>query len=61
MSNVNELFKKLERMPLEELLNLCAIAIQEKMPDYKLDTILLLLETRLQKYRIMKQLRVKNE
>lgn len=61
MSEAEKLFKKLETMPLNNLLNLCALAIDEKMEAKRLDTILMLLETRLQKYRMLKRLGMKAE
>lgn len=56
MSNAEELFLKLESMPLQDLMRLCALMIDEKMEKRRMETVFLLLETRLQKYRIISTL-----
>jgi len=59
MSETDELFKKLETMPLEKLLQLCSLSIEEKLDEKRLDTILYLLEVRLQRNRLAKRLGLK--
>ena len=59
MSEVNDLFNKLENMPLDKLLSLCSLAITEKMEQRRLDMLLMLAETKLQKYRMMNKLGLK--
>lgn len=56
MSKVNELFDKLEKLPLKDVLNLCAMALDQGMEKQKLETILLLAESRLMKYRTLSRL-----
>lgn len=53
MSAVDELFKRLEKLELSQLLMVCAQGIESKLEQKRLDAILLLLETRLQKRRMM--------
>lgn len=53
MSEAQTLFDKLEKMPLEKLMNLCALAIEQKLEEKRLDMLLLMLETKLTKYRTM--------
>lgn len=53
MSEVQTLFDKLEKMPLEKLMNLCALSIEQKLEEKRLDMLLLMLETKLTKYRTM--------
>lgn len=59
MNSADQLFKKIETMPLEKLLTLCALAIEEKMEKKRTEALLLMLETRLQKYRMLSQLGIK--
>jgi hypothetical protein len=54
MSEADKLFDQLQKMPLQNLLALCSNAIDTKLEQKRLDTILLLLETRLQKYRMLR-------
>jgi hypothetical protein len=61
MSNANDLFNKLDNMPLDKLLNLCALAIEEKMEQKRLDMLLMLAETKLAKYRLISRLGMKHE
>lgn len=61
MSEAEKLFEKLEKMPIEKILSLCALAIEEKMEERRLDIILLLTESRLTKYRTLKRLGMKAE
>lgn len=59
MSNADELFKQLESMPIGDLMIICGEAVNMKMEKKRLDVILLLLETRLQKKRMCEQLGIK--
>ena len=61
MSNVQTLFDKLEKMPLDKLMNLCALSIEQKLEQKRLDMLLLMLETKLTKYRTMVALGMKPE
>lgn len=60
MNNADKLFDKLHKMPIGDLLILCGEAVNMKMDKKKLDAILLLLETRLQKKRMCDQLGIKD-
>ena len=61
MSETQSLFDKLEKMPLQELLKLCALAIDENMEEKRLDMLMLLAESRLTKYRTLRRLGLNNE
>lgn len=61
MIEAQTLFDKLEKLSLRDTLNLCALAIDEKMEQKRLDMILLLAETKLNKYRTMVSLGMKPE
>lgn len=61
MSELSDLFNKLENMKLKDLLNLCSLAIEEKMEQRRLDMLLMLAETKLQKYRLAVRLGMKPE
>jgi len=59
MSEADKLFEKLQTMPIGDLLIICGEAVNMKMEKKRLDVILLLLETRLQKKRMCEQLGIK--
>lgn len=61
MSEAQTLFDKLEKMPLEKLMNLCALSIEHKLEEKRLDMLLLMLETKLVKYRTLTRLGIKPE
>jgi hypothetical protein len=61
MTDTNDLFSKLEKLSLEKLLNLCALALKEKMGKRSLEMLLLMLETRLKEYRTLSQLGIRPE
>ena len=60
MSESDKLFNKLETMPLGDLMIICGEAINMKMEKKRLDVILLLLETRLQKKRMRESVGLKD-
>lgn len=59
MSNAEQLFNKIEKLPLHKLLQLCASAVETKMEEKRLNALLMLLETKLQSRRISAQLGLK--
>lgn len=59
MSDVDNLFNKLESLPLSKLLSLCSLAIEEKMEEKRLEMLLMLAQSKLEKYRLMKRLGLK--
>lgn len=61
MSRANEVFDKVMNLPLRDLLILCSTAIDSKMEEKRLDALLLALETRLQKRRIMASFNIKSD
>ena len=61
MSKANEVFDKVMKLPLRDLLILCSTAIDSKMDEQRLDALLLALETRLQKRRIISSLNIKTD
>lgn len=56
MNKVDELSKKIKKMPLEDLLRMAATALEEKMSDSHIDFILIHVDMALQKRRMLKQL-----
>lgn len=61
MSKAQSVFEKIEALPLENLLRLCATAIETKLEQKRLDAILLFLETKLQSRRMLIQLNIKGD
>ena len=61
MSKADEVFDKVMKLPLRDLLILCSTAIDSKMDDKRLNALLLALETRLVKRRIMESLNIKTD
>lgn len=61
MSEVDKLVDKLTKLPLKDLLVLCATAIDVKMEKQRLNSLLLYLETRLRKKRLADQLGLQDE
>lgn len=61
MNNADKLFEKLQTMPLSDLLILCSKMLIEKMDKKKIDTVFMILETRLQKKRMCEQLGIKDD
>lgn len=61
MSKVEQVHKQLMTIPLEHVLRLCAQAIEEKMDEKRIEFLLITLETRLQKERMIKTLGLKPE
>lgn len=53
MNAVEKLFDKLMKIPLNELLTACAMAVEEKMEQKRADVLFIALESRLQKRRLM--------
>lgn len=58
-SETKTLFDTLENMPLGKLLSLCGLAIENDMEEKRLEMLLLLAETKITKYRMMKRLGLK--
>lgn len=52
MSKAEEIFNKVNAMPLKDLMILCSNAIDMKMEKTRLDALLLILETKLRLRRI---------
>lgn len=61
MSEAQTLFDKLEKMPIDKLMNLCALSIEQKLEQKRLNMLLLMLETKLTKYRTLTALGIKPE
>lgn len=61
MSEADQLFDKIQKMPLNELLWLCAKMLEEKMNETKIDVVFQILEMRLQKRRMCNQLGIKDD
>lgn len=61
MSDAQKLFDEIDAMPLNDLLKLCALAIEEKMETKRLNMLLLLAETKLNKYTTLVRLGMKPE
>ena len=59
MSKADDIFKTLENLKISELLVLCANAYETNLDKMRLDALLLLLETKLQKRRLCEQLGIK--
>ena len=59
MSNVEEVANKIEKMPLADHLKLAALALETKMDDKRTEIILMLLDIKLQQYRLCKKLNIK--
>lgn len=60
MNKADEVFNKIMNLPMPELLKLCASALEEKMEAKRLDTLLMILEMRLSKQRMLNKLGVSN-
>lgn len=58
MSNVEEVANKIEKMPLADHLKLAALALETKMDDKRTEIILMLLDIKLQQYRLCKRLNI---
>jgi|LakMenE01Jun11ns_1017448.scaffolds.fasta_scaffold9671087_3 hypothetical protein len=61
MSDVDKLFDKIMKMPLKDLFNLCSLAIESETDEKRIETLLLIAETRIQKYRTLIRLGMKPE
>lgn len=61
MSDIEKLHQKLMTMPLNELLSVCAVAIENKIDESRTDILLMILETRLQKRRMLKRLGIEDD
>lgn len=61
MGNVDDLFDKIMKMKLEDLLRMCATMIETNMDKKKSDVVFRILEMRLQKSRMAEQLGLKDD
>ncbi|WP_448510940.1 hypothetical protein [Immundisolibacter sp.] len=61
MSDVEKLHYKLMTCPLNELLSACALAVESKMDESGVDFLFIILETRLQKRRMLKKMGIKDD
>ena len=56
MSKADELFEEIQKLPLHELLTLCALALETNMDKDRSDVLLKILEMRLEKRRTLESL-----
>lgn len=61
MSNVEDVANKIDKMPLADHLKLAALALESKMDDKRTEIILMLLDIKLQQYRMCKRLGLETE
>ncbi len=61
MNNAEMLFEKLQSLPIGDLLIIGGEAVNMKMDKKKLDMLLLMIETRLQKKRMCDQLGIEDK
>lgn len=61
MSKVNEVSQKLEKMPLPDLIEVIAEALNSDLDEKRIDFLLIHLEMALQKRRVAKTLGIKVE
>lgn len=59
MTEADKLFEKLQTMKLEDLLNVCAQMLDGDIDEKRTDIVFQILEMRLQKRRMCKQLGIK--
>ncbi len=58
-NETEDLFNKIESMPMPDLLRLCAMSLDKKMDDKRVDALFMILEMRLQKARLLIRLGMK--
>lgn len=61
MSTADQIFEKVMKLSLNDLLILCSTAIETEMDKKRFDFLLLVLETRLKKRRVMDQMGIENK
>ena len=61
MSDIEKLHDKLMKCPLSDLLSACAQAEASNMDEKRSDILFMILETRLQKRRMLKRLGMKDD